>query len=108
MVADVKVFRNINGRVRRVKATDLDRDRIRFNWGYHDGAREEVEGVPAIRTSRWGSDWQSHHHDPTYIAGYREGAADAAAGTYENNSEDAWIRSGRRGTEENVTPYRLN
>ena len=108
MVAAPKVEKMINGQVRKVKANGLDHDRIRFNWGYHDGAREAVEGVHPARTQRWGDNWQEKHHDPVYIAGYREGTTDAAAGTYANNSWDAWMRTGRQGTEENITPYRWN
>jgi hypothetical protein len=108
MVAPAKIEKFVNGQVRKVKATDLDRDRVRFNWGYHDGASEAVSGVFPVRLQRWGADWQNHHHDPTYVAGWQIGYDDAKAGTYTNNSEGAWIRSGREGTEENVTAYRLS
>lgn len=85
------------------------RDRLRFNWGFHDGAREQArDGGPAqIRIENLGQDWQSLHHDPVYVAGWNAGFAAAAAGQDTASSDPAWVASGRKGTEDCVSPYRL-
>lgn len=76
------------------KATTLDEDRIRFNWGYHDGNWEAGRGK--IRDV-------GNHYDPVYASGYVEGVKSFKRGTYSGNSESAWIKSGR---EEKISPYK--
>lgn len=61
---------------------DLAHPRIRFNWGYHDGAFEQVEFSKTRDMST--------HFDWWYAQGYERGIADAKAGTYANNSCAAW------------------
>jgi hypothetical protein len=55
--------------------------RIRFNWGYHDGAneakRERIRNVAG-------------HYDKVYAQGYRYGVEDQTAGVYQGNSDKAW------------------
>lgn len=55
-------------------------DRVRFNWGYHDGA---VVGAPRLDS----------HYDRFYLAGYRLGQRDRNAGGYDSQtatSDAAW------------------
>jgi hypothetical protein len=93
-----KIRKMLNGKIRLVNATDLDSDRIRFNWGYHDGARE-IDRPNPNRTPGW----EARHFDPVYVAGHAAGTADKRNGTYAGNSESAWIASGRIN---GVTDYR--
>lgn len=101
----MRIAKIINGRKTSRNATDLDRNRIRFNWGYHDGAGEVKNDIR--REQRCGADWQETHHDSVYIEGYRAGRLAALAGIYNGNSQDAWLAAGLLGTENDVTPYRL-
>jgi hypothetical protein len=93
-----KIRKLMNGKVRLVNATDLDSDRVRFNWGYHDGSAEYVQ-PNHLR----GHNWLETHFDSVYVNGWKAGDMDQANGCYEGNSEAAWIASGRT---DGVTPYR--
>ena len=75
--------------------------RVRFNWGYHDGAhdlqtgrcRTEVSKVPdGANPTRY----LVVGYDPDYTKGYREGIQDARDGIYAGNSEAAWQRTQKR------------
>ena len=70
----------------------LDNQRIRFNWGYHDGASDVRNGY---RTAEQQALFIEHHFDRAYADGYRAGLTDQAAGKYANNSNDAWQSSNR-------------
>jgi hypothetical protein len=61
----------------------LDSPRIRFNWGYHDGADEFARGCR--RDVRVGGGIVK-----AYVDGYAAGVADARGGTYAGDSETAW------------------
>jgi hypothetical protein len=63
-------------------------DRVRFNWGYHDGALDARRGKP----NRWGTE---SHYDAAYSDGYAAGFARADAGEPAGNSDHAW--EGRHG-----------
>lgn len=80
------------------KATGLEADRIRFNWGFHDGAGEQERGV-GLRN-------MDLHFDPTYADGYRRGVEYASQGLKHDDSAQAWQESGRVGSENHVSPYR--
>lgn len=88
-----KIRDSKTGRLR--QPMDLDKDRVRFNWGYHDGAHEWTQhrGSAAIRLERWGTGWQSKHHDPVYVAGYNCGQHDAKVGCYFGDSRLAWDKA---------------
>jgi len=91
-----KVRKMDNGRIVWRKATDLDQNRIRFNWGYHDGALD-------IRTGFVRRDDLDKHYDTVYVVGYRAGAEDMRNATYFEDSTKAWEASG---IESGVTAYR--
>jgi len=58
-------------------------DRIRFNWGFHDGRHAVESGRRAM--------WEGKpHFDAVYEAGYRAGQADPL----NESSEPAWKASG--------------
>lgn len=98
------IEKEINGRLRTVKATGLDENRVRFNWGYHDGASEQrnFDGPAPIRG---GDGWRSRHFDPVYVAGWNAGFYDAKSGASTESSERAWQESE---IAEGITPYRFN
>lgn len=83
------------GKVVWVKPTDLDQNRVRFNWGYHDGAHD-------IRTGFTRSDDLDKHYDQVYVRGYRAGQADMRNAVYFEDSTVAWEASG---IEQGIEPY---
>jgi len=85
------------GRGRRSRRETLFSDRIRFNWGYHDGAAETFGGSARLMVDGPASDHSvrvvSKAFDPSYHAGYGFGVRDAKSGAYlpgRSLSEDAW------------------
>lgn len=56
--------------------------RIRFNWGYHDGANDVIKGR-RVRS-------MTGHFDRFYAQGYEAGVDDARAGDYCDDSSVAW------------------
>ncbi len=60
---------------------NLEQPRIRFNWGYHDGANESKRDKTRDVTG---------HFDSWYATGYKLGVSDATALAYEGNSDAAW------------------
>lgn len=73
------------------KKHPLDDPRIRFNWGYHDGASD-------VRNNRHKSDeWFRKHFDKVYLQGYAAGWRDMQNGEYQENSTRAWNERRRRG-----------
>ena len=56
--------------------------RIRFNWGYHDGAHE-------AQNRMWDRSLKSHF-DKIYIQGYQAGRSDFLNGIYNQDSTEAW------------------
>lgn len=56
-------------------------DRVRFNWGYHDGAQPHARSV-------------NRHYDRVYFAGYNAGVTDRQNGDYcdGSTSDAAWKR----------------
>ena len=77
-----KIRKMVNRRIVWVKATDLDQNRIRFNWGYHDGALD-------VRTGFERKDDLNKHYDQVYVRGYRAGAEDMRQATYFGDSVKA-------------------
>jgi len=58
--------------------------RIRFNWGYHNGANGfNLKNAGYLYT----------HFDKTYLKGWQLGHRDKAAGNYNENSSAAWKES---------------
>jgi hypothetical protein len=96
----VMVTRKTNGKLVRQHATDLDSDRLRFNWGFHDGASEHERG------HKRPEGWEKKHFDPVYVDGHRRGRGAAARGEPRESSQPAWEASGRKGMELNVTAHR--
>jgi hypothetical protein len=63
--------------------SSLDEPRVRFNWGYHDGANDAKAGRQPM--------WTAPHHDPVYEAGYRKGRSHVeVSDTYTGDSSQAW------------------
>ncbi len=64
-------------------------DRIRFNWGYHDGAADEKDGIrppwTLVQTRE-----QKRAQDAAYMDGYEAGEAAQVAGIYAGDSTKAW------------------
>ena len=71
------------------KPSDLQSDRIRFNWGYHDGAQDIT-----LFTERQCKEFESRHFDPVYADGHVQGRDDKRTNQYTHNSEKAWKESG--------------
>lgn len=87
------------GRTTRRLARDLDRIRVRFNWGYHDGVREFARGplnreAPSVEVNGRPVRDMAAHWDAAYAAGYRAGVAMAAAGNAPPDSDPAWAAAG--------------
>lgn len=71
------------------KANHLDETRLRFNWGFHDGAQAQRENWTrpdglTVETIRAG------HFDPAYAEGYYLGWHEARSGADTSSSEPAW------------------
>jgi hypothetical protein len=71
--------------------------RVHFNWGYHDGAHDALngrrrDGIPQ------GELFALPPADVAYCTGYRAGLADAQDGRYEGDSTAAWQARRRRGS----------
>lgn len=60
-------------------------NRIRFNWGYWDGAAEHKRGQE--------NRVLAGHYDVTYRTGYLYGYADASKGNVGETSEAAWVEA---------------
>jgi hypothetical protein len=59
-------------------------DRVRFNWGFHDGTLDAEQG--------WNRSVDGHF-DAVYAAGFLEGRVSfRASGAREATSEHAWAR----------------
>jgi hypothetical protein len=60
--------------------------RVRFNWGFHDGANAEKRGTVMP--------WEStgNHFDPIYQAGVKYGRHYQQLGIYNEDSDIAWAR----------------
>jgi hypothetical protein len=85
------------------EATDLDQNRIRFNWGYHDGAEDRRKGYSRPDGLTVGN-IAIRHFDPIYGLAYTIGYEDRE---YDGNSERAWRAALARGSVKNgVTRYR--
>jgi ribosome modulation factor len=54
--------------------------RIRFNWGYHDGANAAKQKRP----------YKYKHFDKVWLAGWQAGYEDERAGNYRESSDAAW------------------
>lgn len=86
----MKIHDYENGKFTQRKSTDLDRNRTRFNFGYHDGSsnfkrkwnRPDNLTIENIREK---------HFDTVYALGYVYGYNDARLGAYEGNSSQAWL-----------------
>jgi hypothetical protein len=60
--------------------------RIRFNWGFHDGAADQRSGFVAL----WNRGAVAHHFDRTYVEGYYAGRDAVKAGLPTESSQPAW------------------
>lgn len=60
--------------------------RIRFNWGYHDGANDSLKRKWRVTT----------HFDKTYLKGYDRGFDDQNNGVYNQDSTEAWKNRNRK------------
>lgn len=80
------------GSKREAPRMGLDNQRIRFNWGYHDGASSLRNGY---KTSEEAVVFVQHHFDRAYADGFAAGMRDQATGCYTNDSTAAWTASGR-------------
>jgi len=72
---------------------DLNTPRIKFNWGYHDGATEHERGRGRLVTNdtkMTPGKTISRKAQPFYAQGYEAGRDASIRGEYYNNSEDAW------------------
>ena len=67
--------------MRHKSSSALESPRVRFNWGYHDGALEASWGK--VRS-------MSRHFDKIYAQGYEFGVEDFHEGKDTSNSNDAW------------------
>lgn len=68
--------------------SDKVEPRIRFNWGYHDGANDVKNSlINDVRNQRIRD--VSRHHDPIYAQGYDYGVDDARDEVYEDSTA-AW------------------
>ncbi len=68
-------------------------NRIRFNWGYHDGVSAKQGGRATKERNGFGT-LMSAHTDQVYAVGYRAGFTDAEAGTNAETSDAAWDAAG--------------
>lgn len=68
----------------------LDNQRIRFNWGYHDGASKESRNPSTDHSALI-----MHHFDRAYADGYLAGVLAQIRGEYADSSTAAWTASGR-------------
>lgn len=77
------------------KATQFD-DRIRFNWGFHDGANDaEDRKMPRD---------VSAHFDQVYAAGYLAGFRTVVDGEDRASSEPAWTARLENGARADLHP----
>jgi hypothetical protein len=97
MAHEGKIQKRENGRTVWRKPTDLDHDRIRFNWGYHDGAHDSATGF-----TRADKLWE--HYDIVYVRGYHAGYEDDQNGIPTDSSEPAWVLLG---LVDGITPYQF-
>lgn len=88
----VLVTKTVSRTQREACRMGLDNQRIRFNWGYHDGASTVRNNYKTVEER---AAFVQHHFDLAYSAGYAAGMKDQAAGVYTNNSTTAWNQSGR-------------
>ncbi len=67
-------------------------DRVRFNWGYHDGAWDTKNGRPRCDTLQGPQSLTqvSREYDAAYYNGYIAGKDHMRDGLYAGNSENAW------------------
>jgi hypothetical protein len=75
-----------NPTLSRKSADSLNTPRIRFNWGYHDGAFAKERGL--LGNGHVAD--MSAHKDRIYAAGVSAGRADVEHGEYRENSDSAW------------------
>jgi len=73
-------------------AQDLDAPRIRFNWGYHDAAREYAQGKTRelVDEGEYSPTQVPRSANEFYYLGYIAGFQDASSGEYFNDSNPAW------------------
>lgn len=73
-------------------------NRVRFNWGYHQGALavqqawgpEQNYGFGPAVDGRSVEAIMRSHPDNVYARGFQQGLIDAQDGCYEGNSERSW------------------
>lgn len=88
----VKVH-NFNGKtISMRKATDLDQNRIRFNWGYHDAHSDFINHWQRADKATALNIMQTHY-DSIYARGYTYGWYDCENNLYTGNSDNAWQRA---------------
>lgn len=93
------------------KMTTTFENRVRFNWGYHDGASHRHAGGSKDRNGV-GTKMDRTHFDQVYVAGFQYGYEDSAAGSYDHSvhgttlSDGAWERSGLKNGN-SLKPHKL-
>jgi hypothetical protein len=69
------------------RAISLDSPRVRFNWGYHDGASDAQHKRPIREPNIKG--WPAALNR-AYRQGYEAGVRDVREARYSGNSDAAW------------------
>lgn len=72
------------------QTNDLDDNRLRFNWGYHDGANDFKAHSERIDHADHNTILDTHY-DTVYARGYHIGYHIAENGLYDGNSNAAWL-----------------
>lgn len=60
--------------------------RVRFNYGFHDGAADQARGFVAF----WNRGPVARHFDQVYVEGYYAGQDAVKAGRSTESSQSAW------------------
>ena len=68
-------------------------NRVRFNWGYHDGASAYTNPRASLVRNGFGTRMDTHPDRP-YSKGYEAGYRDKQAGVYQEDSTAAWSAAG--------------
>lgn len=71
-------------------------EQVRFNWGFHDAARDWQDGRPrALYAAKQSLSAVSPHFDRAYHNGYEAGLDYSKAGLPTESSAQAWVERGR-------------
>lgn len=72
--------------------TQLFSDRVRFNWGYHDGASPQAGFILANWARNFPADNRAamRAYDKAWADGFEAGELDLREGCYRGDSTQAW------------------